>query len=77
MAENYERLRAMSEEELIQAHDRQAQNMATGLDWYLAELHRRDESAKTRTMVRLTWVIAALTLVSTAAVVLALAGVVG
>ncbi len=60
-------LRAMSDEELIALHDADAKYTLVGVAYYLDELTRRQQERQTREMVRLTWAIAALTLVVTIA----------
>jgi hypothetical protein len=67
-------LRGMTDDKLVTAHD--AVIAAPGLvgqDYYLAELARRAADRQTTTMVRLTWVIAALTVVNVVAVVYSIA----
>jgi hypothetical protein len=70
-------LRAASDEELIERHDRLAKDTIVGVNYYLEELARRDAQAQgdrveslTKTVVNLTWVIAILTAVNVAAVLI-------
>jgi len=72
MATKYSELRAMTTEELVRRYDELATHVDLGLDFYRQEIWRRDQERQTQTMLTLTWVIAALTLVNTIAVVVAL-----
>jgi hypothetical protein len=70
-------LRAASDAELIERHDRLAQNTSVGVNYYLEELARRESYRQgervrelTQTVVNLTWIIAALTAVNVAAVLI-------
>jgi hypothetical protein len=61
-------LRTKSDEDLIEAHDRLSEHTIVGTDYYLQELSRRESVRQTKAMVvltrtihRLTWVIAILT----------------
>lgn len=72
MAYKIAQLRAMADEELIALHDREAPTAVVGLNYYLAELDRRENRRRTATMVRLTWAIFALTAVVAIATVLLL-----
>jgi hypothetical protein len=47
-------LRAMSREELIENHDREAVNASAGVNYYLEELHRRDLEEQGLRMLALT-----------------------
>jgi hypothetical protein len=76
---DYGRLRGLTDEQLIEAHDRLAEGTIAGTGAYIAELERRERDRQaaqmmrlTRSMARLTWVMAALTLISAAAAVVAL-----
>ena len=69
-------LAALSDEELAARYDSLAQNTAIGTSFYLDEITRRQLAAEsrrmlglTRTMARLTWFVAVLTVVNVAAVV--------
>lgn len=63
-------LRDMSDDELIRAHDRLAKNtQGVGVNYYLAELARRDSARQQLTMIRLTWAIVGMTLVVTIATI--------
>ena len=74
-------LRSLSDKELVRQHDVKAlgdgvdSGTCVGLNYYLQELARRDSERQTKVMLRLTWFIAALTLVMVAVVVLSVAGV--
>ena len=65
-------LRGLSDEELIEWHDQLAGATTVGVNYYLAELQRRTVERQGRLMIRLTWVIAALTAVNVVAVVASL-----
>jgi len=54
---------------LIRQHDALAPNTVAGTGFYLDELRRRESARHEWLMIRLTWVIAALTAVNLAAVV--------
>jgi hypothetical protein len=70
MSWSIEDLRDMSDDELIRAHDRLAKNtQAVGVNYYLEELARRRSDRQQTTMIRLTWAIAAMTLVVTIATI--------
>jgi hypothetical protein len=69
-------LRALPDDELIRAHDHLAQNTSVGIDYYLAELARRDALRQEGAIRRLTWVIAVLTAVITAATIVSMAFVI-
>lgn len=72
-AKNLGELRDLSTEQLIGQHDAltKSGNVVVGVDYYLAELYRREAASRERTMVTLTWAIAAFTLVSMIAVIVA------
>jgi hypothetical protein len=72
-AKSLRRLREMSDEELVTAHDSLLTVRAVGIDYYLAELARREADRQTRTMVWLTWTITVLTMANVAAVVYSIA----
>lgn len=61
MAWSLEELRQMPDSELTAQHDKLAVNTQVGVNYFLAELARRDQDRQTATMVRLTWAIAAMT----------------
>jgi hypothetical protein len=67
MAETLAELRGLPDEELIQRHDKQAGNAEPNVNYYLAELARRDLDRQTATMVRYTWWIAVMTCMVTVA----------
>ena len=71
MSYTLKQLRAAPDEELIRFHDQAAESTHVGVNYYLEELRRRQASRETaaivgmtQTMTRLTWTIAALTLVN-------------
>lgn len=67
------KLRAMSDEELVKEHDFTAVSTQVGINYYLEELQRRRSARADQMMLRLTWAIAAMTLVvATATTVLLL-----
>ncbi len=66
-------LRAATDEQLISEHDEAARNTVIGTGYYLDELNRRETAKQTKVMVVLTGVITVLTVVNTAAVIVALA----
>lgn len=53
-AKSVERLREMTDEELVKAHDSLLTVRAVGVEYYLAELARRDADRQTRTIVQQT-----------------------
>ncbi|MCC8473765.1 hypothetical protein LN458_07140 [Xanthomonas arboricola] len=76
MSPKLSQLAALTDQELASRYDALAQNTVVGTAFYLDEINRRylaGESrrmlALTQTMARLTWFIAALTVVNMAAVV--------
>jgi len=62
-------LRAMSDEEIIAAHDKKAVNTEASVSYYLEELARRDQSGKTQAMLTYTRSIKGMTVVITAATI--------
>lgn len=74
MAYKISDLRAMSDEELIARHDKEAPSATAGVNYYLAELDRRENRRRTDTMLRLTWAIFALTLIVAVATMALLIG---
>ncbi|MGI8998807.1 MAG: hypothetical protein ACR2GO_03760, partial [Candidatus Limnocylindria bacterium] len=56
-------LRTKTDEELIELHDDQAPRAEANVNYYLAEMSRREIRRGTDTMVRLTWAIFGLTAV--------------
>jgi hypothetical protein len=65
MSHPLQELRSLSREDLIHRHDQLAQNTFVGIDYYLAELARRDAAEQTAEIVRLTRIVAILTAVIT------------
>ena len=54
MAKALRELRGMSQEELVSEHDSISEHTVIGLNYYLAELSRRDAEAANNTMLKLT-----------------------
>jgi hypothetical protein len=63
MAYKIAELRAMSDDELVAFHDKEAPSATANINYFLGELDRREIRRRTDTMVRLTWAIFALTVV--------------
>lgn len=63
MAPTLRQLRQMTEEQLVQAHDQVAQSTMVSINYYLEELARRRGERQATVLTRLTWAIAALTLI--------------
>ena len=72
MAPTIEKLEAMSDEELRAAYNQVAEHTIIGLEWYREEMRRRIAERQTRALIRLTWAIAAFTVVLVVFEVLAL-----
>jgi hypothetical protein len=68
-------LRVMTDAEIVAAHDGllETGRYPIGVDYYLTELARREADRQTRTIVRLTRVITALTVVNVVAVIYSIA----
>ena len=69
MTRSIRELRGASDTELIQEHDDLAKHTVPGVDYYLNELARRESASQQATMIRLTYAIAAMTLVVTIATI--------
>jgi hypothetical protein len=69
MAEPLRELRALPDDELVRRHDHAAATTVVGVDYYLAELARRDQDRQTQAMVRYTLWIAVMTAVVTVATI--------
>lgn len=69
MAQKLAELRAMSDAELAELYDRTAHGTVIGLNFISSEIARREDARRTRTMLRLTWVIAFMTFVVTVATI--------
>jgi len=69
MTRSIRELRDASNKELIQEHDEIATHTVAGVDYYLNELARRQSASQQATMIRLTYAIAAMTLVVTIATI--------
>jgi len=79
MAINFRELRDAPTEKLIALHDESAPSIQVGVNYYLEEIHRRDNdklaqemAAMTRQMLRLTLAMFAFAAISTAAVLITL-----
>ena len=66
-------LRALSDDELVEQHDKLAASTMVGVSYYLEELERRRGDRQSRLMIRLTWIVAGLTAINVVAVVVSLA----
>ena len=64
MAPTIEQVEAMSDDEIRALYNSAAVHTQVGLGWYGDELHRRAADRQTRTLVGLTWAMAALTFVN-------------
>jgi nitrate/nitrite-specific signal transduction histidine kinase len=63
MTRSIAELREVSDAQLIAEHDELTKHIVHSTDFYLNELQRRTAERATRKIVRLTWAIAAMTLV--------------
>lgn len=72
-AKSISELRSQSDDELVEQHDRLAEGTSVGIGYYLTELERRRLDRQSRQMLRLTWIIAGLTVINVVAVVTSLA----
>ena len=70
MAHTFTALRDLSEEQLIDRHDKVAGSHSPGVDYYLRELARRDQDRQTKAMLRYTWWIRVMTVVMTIATII-------
>lgn len=66
-------LRKLTDDQLIEQHDDLAGNTVVGTAYYLSELERRRAEHQARQMLALTWIVAVLTMVNVAAVIISLA----
>jgi hypothetical protein len=57
-------IEAMTDEELRETYDGMRSNVNVGLAWYRDEIHHREIRRRTDTLVRLTWVVAGLTVLN-------------
>jgi hypothetical protein len=69
MTRSIRELRNASDDELIRNHDMLARNTSEGVNYYLNELARRESARQQAMMIRLTYAIAAMTLVVTIATI--------
>jgi len=65
----YAQVCALTDDQAIEHFDRVAKHTTDSLSFWRDELFRRAEAAQTRSMLRLTWYIAGMTVVMTAATV--------
>ena len=79
LAAKLEKLRELSDEELVALHDQAAANTTVGIQYYLDELNRRSQNKHTevmlhytKQMLRLTVFVAVLTVVNVIAVLVPL-----
>jgi hypothetical protein len=63
MSETLKELRSLSDDELIERHDKHATSTQVGVNHYLRELERRDLDRQTQQMVRFTLWMTIMTLV--------------
>jgi hypothetical protein len=67
-APSLEQLETMTDEELREQYNALTPHVYVGLDWFREEFTRRRAERQVRQMIRITWLIAALTAVNVAAV---------
>jgi TnpA family transposase len=72
MAKTIAELQSLSDDELVEQHDKLSESTAVGIDYYLGELERRRMDRQSRQMLRLTLIVTALTVVNVAAVIVSL-----
>ena len=72
-AKSIAELQELSDEGLVAQHDALFKGTVVGVDYYLAELERRQTARQGWLLVRLTWIIAILTAINVVAVVADLA----
>lgn len=65
----YAELRGLTMDQLVELYDQNTEHVIIGLDYLRQELALREQEAQTGTIVRLTWAIAAMTLVVTVATI--------
>jgi len=65
MSESLSELRSLSDDELVNRHDRLAQHTQVGTNHYLRELQRRDMDRQTRATLRYTGWITVMTVIVT------------
>jgi hypothetical protein len=68
-ARSFQELRETSSEELVRAHDAEAEHTVVGVNYFLDELARREAAAQTAAIVKLTLAIAICTAVVTVATI--------
>ena len=66
-------LRSLSDQELVEQHDKLAESTAVGISYYLSEIERRRVDRQGRQMLQLTWIVTALTVVNVVVVIISLA----
>ena len=67
-------LQALSDDELVRQHDVLAASTSVGTGYYLDELRRREADRQGERMLRLTWIVTALTVVNVVTVTISLLG---
>jgi hypothetical protein len=72
-AKSIAELRSLSDEELVEQHDKLAATTSVGISYYLDEIERRRIERQQQQMLRLTWVVTVLTVVNVVAVIVSLA----
>ncbi len=68
-AKTIRELELMPRKKLVEEHDNHAPDTIVGVDYYLAEIRRRDSASREKAMVNLTWAIAGMTAVVTVATI--------
>lgn len=61
---SYRELRKLTDQEVEDLHDEGREQVQVGMQWFRDELHRRQEDRRLVAMVKLTWIIAGLTLIN-------------
>ena len=74
LAKTYRDLRKPSKEQLIRLRDEATPNTVIGLGFYREEIARREQDEQNRAVLRLAWVMTALTVVNAIVVIVALVG---
>ena len=69
MAETYEELRKLSDDELIKRYDDRSRNVDLRFTYFLDELHRRRQERHTNQLKMMTWAITGMTVVITIATI--------
>ena len=77
MALSLSDLRKLTDDELVERHDAQAETTFVGIQYFLDELNRRYQERQTKAMIRFTKWITVMTVVITSATVINLGVAVG